>query len=633
MTAATSMGDVRLAAEGVTVLQARSETADAGPRLEVVAYCGGLMSVPGWGPVVIALDGLDVGGQVPLLADHDARVSGVVGHGEARIADGKLLVTGVLSGAGEAARQVAELARRGFALQASVGVEVLEHERIAPHRKAEANGRVLSSPRGFAMVRRGRLREVSLTPVAADADTRVSIAASAAGGERDMGADAMNVDEQAIRADERERIRRIEAACAAPGGGWGENQARVEELRTAALAGSLAEEELKAELLAILRESRPKWFPPSRGSGRSVGQATLLEAALLDHMGLSALGERTLGPHAMEHGSALGATHVLDLCRAALMYECQDVPRGREELVRAALSTASLPTALGNVANKVLLDAYNETPATWRAFSSVRSVADFKPNTGVRPSFTGGLEPVAPGGELKHGTMGEWTMQYLVDTYGKLLSIDRRDLINDDLGVFQDAAQAFGRAAMRKLSDLAYQTLLANAGGFFSTGNGNYLEGADSALGFDSLAAAITLMRCQRDAEGNDLDLKPATLLVPPGLETTARAILNSEFIQRAVDVPTGNSLRQAVNLEVEPRLANAAKFSSAASAKHWYLFAAPSANAMIVAFLDGRQTPTVEFFGLEQTVERLAVSWRVYFDFGAALCDPRAAVRSKGQA
>ncbi len=345
MTTTTNTGDVLLAAEGVSVLQARSETADAGPRIEVLAYSGNLMRVPHWGDTVVALDGLDVSGQVPLLADHDARVSGVVGHGEARVVEGRLLVTGVLSGAGEAARQVAEPARRGFALQASLGVEVLEHERVAPDRKVEANGRVLSSPRGFVLVRRGKLREVSLTPVAADADTRVSIAASAAGGKTSIGTDAMNAGEQAIRADERERMRRIEAACAAPGGGWGENKARVEELKAAALAGDITEQDLTAQLLTILRESRPKWFPPSRGSGRAVGQATLLEAAFLDHMGLSALGEKTLGAMAIEHGSALGATHVLDLCRAALAYQCRDVPRGREDLVRAALSTYGLPVA------------------------------------------------------------------------------------------------------------------------------------------------------------------------------------------------------------------------------------------------------------------------------------------------
>lgn len=40
------------------------------PRISVVAYTGGLMNVPGWGPVAIDLGGLDAAGQVPLLADH-----------------------------------------------------------------------------------------------------------------------------------------------------------------------------------------------------------------------------------------------------------------------------------------------------------------------------------------------------------------------------------------------------------------------------------------------------------------------------------------------------------------------------------------------------------------------------------
>ena len=39
------------------------------------------------------------------------------------------------------------------------------------------------------------------------------------------------------------------------------------------------------------------------------------------------------------------------------------------------------------------------------------------------------------------------------------------------------------------------------------------------------------------------------------------------------------------------------------------------------------------EYFGLDHQANKLAVTWRVYHDFGAALCDPRAAVRSKGEA
>jgi hypothetical protein len=129
----------------------------------------------------------------------------------------------------------------------------------------------------------------------------------------------------------------------------------------------------------------------------------VLDAALLTHMGHAALGEKALGAVAMEQAERLRATSTIDLCRAALWMEGRDLPTGRMELVKAALSTLSLPTALGNVANKVLLDNYNETPALWHAFCAIRSTGEFKTNTAIRPTFTGQIEQVPAGGELKHG--------------------------------------------------------------------------------------------------------------------------------------------------------------------------------------------------------------------------------------
>src|SRR5690606_914712 len=106
----------------------------------------------------------------------------------------------------------------------------------------------------------------------------------------------------------------------------------------------------------------------------------------------------------------------------------------------AALSTNSLPVALGNLPTQVVLHAYPDSPATWRAICAVRSTSDFKKNTAIRPSFTTPLEPVAPGGEIKHGTVGESFSEYQVDTFGKMLSIDRRDIVNDDLSIFDETA-------------------------------------------------------------------------------------------------------------------------------------------------------------------------------------------------
>jgi len=592
------------------------------PTVTIIAYNGGIMRVGTWGDVVIDLAGLDLAGSVAILSDHDSTRRGIVGHGRAQVMDGRLVVTGNISATTSAAREIVDASKNGFPWQASVGVEILDRRQVRAGETVVANGKsIKATGSGFMLVSKGRLREVSIVGIGCDGNTAVAIAASKMK-EKSMEAQVQEAEVQAqdgldIEAAEAKRIANVAAICE-----------RHPEIKAKAISEGW--DENKAEL-EVLRASRPK-VPAAHIAERPSSAATL-EAAILTHMGMSSLGENMLGAAAMEGASMLGATSMLDLCRAALVADGVEAPRGRLEMVKAALSTYSLPTALSNVANKVLLDSYNETPATWRAFCAIRNVPDFKVNTAIRPSFSTPLEQLAPGGEFKHGTVGEWFVQYAIDTFGKMLEIDRRDIINDDLSVFSDTAQALGRSAVRRLSDLVYETLLANAGGFFSVGNGNYFDGADSALSFDGLAKAIMLMRTQRDDEDNDLDLKPATLLVPPELETMARALLNSEYIQRAVDVPTGNSLRQAVNLEVEPRLANTAKFGSAASTTHWYLLTGPSLAPMVVAFLNGQQTPTVEYFGLDANVERLAAAWRVYHDFGTALCDPRAAVRSKGQA
>lgn len=601
-------------------LAAASVSAKKLPAVEIVAYSGGIMRVPQWGLIAIDLSGLELG-QVAILADHESRRSGVLGHGQAEVRGNRLVVSGTISATGQAARDIVQAARNGFPWQASVGVSVLDATRVPAGESIEVNGRRITAPEGgLTLVQRGRLREVSITSLGCDGDTEVSIAASRQKGFNNMEVQETNVATATENGNvEAQRIEAIAELCGdkhpaiqarAVAEGWDANRTELE----------------------ILRASRPQ-VPTVLARQPVAPNGAIIEAALLTRMGKADLGERTLGAINMERAEQLGATSMLDLCRASLQADGQAVPVGRMELVRAALSTYSLPVALGNTANKILLDAYRETSATWRSFCAVRSVSDFKRHTTVRPTWTGQLEQVPKGGEIKHGSVKEATAEYAIDTFAQLLSLDRRDVVDDDLGLFQDTAAAMGRSAMRRLSDLIYSVLLSNPDNFFGVGNNNLLTGADSALCMDSLASAITAMRTQRDDEGHDLDLRPATLLVGPQLEPTARALLESEFIQAPENLPTGNSLRRAVNLEIEARLANSVKFPASASDKHWFVFAEPSALAMIVAFLNGRETPTLEQFGIDRDVNRLALTWRCYFDFGCAMIDPRAAVRSKGEA
>ena len=94
------------------------------PRISIIAYSGATMRVGGWGRVVVDLAGVSIPEQVPLLADHRAELSGIVGHARPTIAAGRLLAEGTVSESTEAARQVVALAKEGLAWQASVGLDV-----------------------------------------------------------------------------------------------------------------------------------------------------------------------------------------------------------------------------------------------------------------------------------------------------------------------------------------------------------------------------------------------------------------------------------------------------------------------------------------------------------------------------
>lgn len=113
-------------------------------------------------------------------------------------------------------------------------------------------------------------------------------------------------------------------------------------------------------------------------------------------------------------------------------------------LQAAASSTLSLPNILSNLLNKELLEAYEEQDQTWRRIAVVRSVSDFNIVTSHRLLDNLEYEPVAPDGELKHGTVSEETYTRQVHTYGRMFALTRDKIINDDLSAFDDIRTRHG---------------------------------------------------------------------------------------------------------------------------------------------------------------------------------------------
>jgi hypothetical protein len=369
-----------------------------------------------------------------------------------------------------------------------------------------------------------------------------------------------------------------------------------------------------------------------------------LEAAVCHSGGLSSLekhfDERTLNAVADHFPHGLGLRDLLMLAARENGYTghtSSDV-RGIFEAafradIRAEFSTISLPGLLSNVANKFLVAGFNAVENAWSQIAAIRNVPDFKTTTSY--SLTGGLvyEKVGPSGELKHGTVGELTYTNKADTYGKMLSITRQDIINDDLGALTITPMKLGRGAALKLNDIFWTEFLADLGSFYTSGRGNLSTGAGSALSSDGLKAAQTKFRKQTDPDGLPLGIMARLLLVPPELEITADELMTSLVVNTGGSsttdrVPNRNVWANKYTTVVSSYLSNPTY--TGASTTAWYLLADPAdLPAIEVAFLNGRQTPTVETAEADFNV--LGIQMRGYHDFGCSKQEYRAAVRSAG--
>src|SRR5690606_3915101 len=120
----------------------------------------------------------------------------------------------------------------------------------------------------------------------------------------------------------------------------------------------------------------------------------VLKCAMLLHAGLTAAAEAEYGEHVCQRAADLRVRSVEDWCDRAMRAAGKDAPRGRDELIKAASSpmltaagpsTISLPMALGNVAEKSLLEGFNIPAKTWASWARKRPVRNFKDHTSLRP--------------------------------------------------------------------------------------------------------------------------------------------------------------------------------------------------------------------------------------------------------
>jgi phage major head subunit gpT-like protein len=212
-----------------------------------------------------------------------------------------------------------------------------------------------------------------------------------------------------------------------------------------------------------------------------------------------------------------------------------------------------------------------------------------------------------------------------------MLSIDRRDIINDDLGAITTVPRKLGRGSGLKINDAFWTTFMNNAS-FFTAGNKNFISGATTGLSIDGLTLGETTFMDQVDGDGKPIGLMPAILLVPTAISALASQLFKSlEMRDNTANArtPITNPHQGKYRVEVSRYLGNTSYTGN--STKAWYLISDPNDVPTIeVAFLNGQESPTIETADADFNV--LGIQMRGYHDFGVALQDPRGAVKSKGE-
>ncbi len=303
------------------------------------------------------------------------------------------------------------------------------------------------------------------------------------------------------------------------------------------------------------------------------------------------------------------------------------------EEIHAGFSTISLPGVFSNVANKELLAGYMDEDQIWREVAAIRSVNDFKQATSYRMLDNMEYEELAPDGKIKHGTLGEESYTRQAKTYAKMSGLTRVDLINDDLGAFEDLRIRLGRGASQKFNKIFWAAFINNST-FFTTALTNYIEGATTTLLTDGVGLGLGVKQIRKmtspsadNSKHVGAGVRPTILLVPPELEAAA------ELLYKATNLPSvkaadANIYTNKYRPVVAWQLSDSGYTGYSATA--WYLFG-DMLKPMAVSFLNGVETPTIE--SADADFDQLGVQFRGYHDFGCDRSEYLAGLKSKGAA
>lgn len=288
-------------------------------------------------------------------------------------------------------------------------------------------------------------------------------------------------------------------------------------------------------------------------------------------------------------------------------------------------STSDFGDLLANVATKRLRAAYDNAPQHWRRISRQSNNPDFKEKSVVQLSSGPAFKLVREGEEYSYGALTDGVEKYALATYGRIITITRQTLINDDLSAFDRLPTLLGRQAAELEASVFWRIFTDNPAmgdgvPLFHANHGNRAA-AGTPIDEAGLTAAKAAMRKQKSlaakaADREPLNLTPQYLVVSPDKEVEAMKMLTAVTANSAQNV---NVFSNSLELIVEARL----------EGHQWYLSADPAViDTIEYSYLEGEEGVFIEQqVGFD--VDGIKIKGRL--DFAAKAIDWRGLYMNEG--
>ncbi len=361
------------------------------------------------------------------------------------------------------------------------------------------------------------------------------------------------------------------------------------------------------EILAERQEEELKTAPRAHvvNDGRKE-RAEAIENAIAHRAGLNV--------ELSEHGRQYRGMSLSEISRILV----DEKGLTKNQIAEKALHTTSdLPQIVSNVANKSLQAGYETAGRTFTAFARKTTASDFKEKHSIQMGADFDLEKVNEHGEYKEGAVKDTGEKYAISTFGKIISITRKTIINDDIDALARVPMLLGERAGELENKLVYDLLTSNPTmsdnkALFHNDHGNLGTAKLSAAGLAEGRKKLRTLKFLKQRT----PVTPQTLLIPAELEFLSDQLMTSISATKTDDVnPFGPGGRTSLNVVVESLL-------DAASLAEWYLFGQNSQSPIEYSYLDGNETPTISN---EVGFDVDGIRMKISHDFGTGAVNTRA--------